>query len=33
MAEAAFLVLFGIEIALKIYTFGWREFFMSHWNK
>ena len=30
--EIAFLVLFNIEIILKIYTYGFKEFFTKFWN-
>ena len=32
MAEAVFLVLFNAELLLKLYTYGFREFFMKFWN-
>ena len=32
MAEAAFLLLFNIELFLKFYTYGCREFFVNFWN-
>ena len=31
-AEVLFLVLFNIEILLKLYTFGFKEFFSRYWN-
>ena len=32
-AEVLFLVLFNIEILLKLYTYGFKEFFARYWNK
>ena len=32
-AEVLFLVLFNIEILLKLYTYGFKEFFSRYWNK
>ena len=31
-AEVLFLVLFNIEILLKLYTYGFKEFFSRYWN-
>ena len=30
--EVLFLVLFNIEILLKLYTYGFKEFFARYWN-
>ena len=32
LGEVAFLVIFNMEIVLKIYTFGFKEFFARFWN-
>ena len=31
-AEVLFLALFNLEIALKLYTYGFKEFFLRYWN-
>ncbi|XP_068682209.1 two pore calcium channel protein 1-like isoform X2 [Montipora foliosa] len=31
-AEVFFLAIFNLEIALKLYTYGFKEFFSSYWN-
>ena len=31
-AEVLFLVLFSIEILLKLYAYGFKEFFARYWN-
>lgn len=31
-AEVLFLVLFNLEMVLKLYTYGFKEFFSRYWN-
>ena len=31
-AEVLFLVLFNLEIVLKLYTYGFKKFFSRYWN-
>ena len=31
-AEVLFLALFNLEIVLKLYTYGFKEFFSRYWN-
>ena len=32
-AEVIFLVLFNLEIVLKLYTYGFKKFFSRYWNR